>query len=134
MCRHQRLISLAFKYTFESPHHIPIAAVVALGPRVIKHGVNQYKSHPKQKRSFNPHRLIHAELDAILGLPYEVLSNSVVYVCRRTKEGDAGMSKPCAVCEEVLRSYGVEKVVYSISGLKGNIEYGEMELQTTVFI
>jgi deoxycytidylate deaminase len=123
-------MNLVYKYTFESDHRIPMAALIAHGSRQIKHGVNAAKSHPRQKVYYNPFRNIHAELDAIIGLPKEALDGATIYICRRLTNGDVGLAKPCYVCEEVIKSVGIKKIVYSVNGYYGHICYKEIKVES----
>jgi tRNA(Arg) A34 adenosine deaminase TadA len=59
------------------------------------------------------HATHHAELGCILGVDRKQTTNSTIYVVRVGKSGEYKMSKPCAMCESVLRHVGVKKVFYS---------------------
>ena len=55
----------------------------------------------------------HAEIGAILGLARSATAGATVFVVRVNKLGEYRMSKPCPMCEEVLKFVGVKKVVYT---------------------
>jgi deoxycytidylate deaminase len=55
----------------------------------------------------------HAEIGAILGLARSSTEGATVFVVRVNKLGEYRMSKPCPMCEEVLKFVGVKKVVYT---------------------
>jgi deoxycytidylate deaminase len=56
---------------------------------------------------------LHAELGAILGLERSTTQGSTVYVARINREGEARISKPCAMCEAAMRHVGVRRVYYT---------------------
>ena len=64
------------------------------------------------------HATHHAELGCILGIDRSVTQGATVYVARIGKAGDFKMSKPCEMCEAVLRHVGVRKVIYTIDDKK----------------
>ena len=51
----------------------------------------------------------HAEIGAIL-------EGATVFVVRINRRGEYRMSKPCPMCEDVLKFVGVKKVVYTTDG------------------
>lgn len=57
---------------------------------------------------------IHAEIGSVLGVDREITEGATVYVARVNKQDCYRMSKPCAMCEAVLRHVGIKKVIYSI--------------------
>jgi len=59
------------------------------------------------------HASLHAEIGCILGLPRKVTHKADVYVVRVRHTGELAMSKPCAMCEQVLRHVGVKRVFFS---------------------
>jgi len=67
----------------------------------------------------------HAEMDAVVRVRQKTdLRGSKMYVCRILKNGDAGISRPCPVCQHVIASYGIKRAYYTI---KDN-EYGVLKL------
>ena len=67
------------------------------------------------------HATHHAELGCILGIDRSVTQGATIYVARIGKAGDFKMSKPCEMCEAVLRHVGVRKVIYTINDEKVGI-------------
>ena len=61
------------------------------------------------------HATHHAELGAIFGLDRSTTQGATLYVCRTNREGKFRMSKPCSMCEQVLRFCGIKRVVYTES-------------------
>lgn len=123
MARHDRLITLTFRHAATSLHDFQLAAMVAIGSKPISIGVNQYKSHPKQGCLFNPLRLIHAELAAIVGCSLTMLEGSTLYVARRHFDGTPAMAKPCSKCQVLITSVGIKKVYYTIGGTPENVKF-----------
>ena len=58
----------------------------------------------------------HAEIGAILGLSRSTTEGATVFVVRINRHGEYRMSKPCPMCEDVLKFVGVKKVVYTTDG------------------
>jgi len=124
MDRHHRLLHLTLKHAAENPHDTKMAAIVAIGSKPISKGYNQVKSHPKQKCLFNPRRLLHAELAAIIGCNLDALVGATIYVARRYMNGMPALAKPCPMCHEILLAVGIKRVYYTIGGTPENIEFG----------
>lgn len=121
--RHHRIMRALYKQTFRSDHKLPMAAAVVRGCRIVSFGINRVgKSHPEQKGRSNwqPIKIpsIHAELDALIRADYELIEGSTIYVVRRKRSDDSfGMARPCERCLILLKDYGIDKIVYSISSL-----------------
>jgi len=64
---------------------------------------------------------LHAEVDALVGVKYQDLRGSIMFVSRTSNTGRIGMAKPCSICSEVLRSYGIRKVYYTTSTSIGEL-------------
>jgi deoxycytidylate deaminase len=62
------------------------------------------------------HATTHAEIGAILGLSRSATEGATVFVVRVNRHGEYRMSKPCPMCEDVLKFVGVKKVVYTTGG------------------
>ena len=87
-----------------------VSCVIANKSNVISLGYNQLKTHTQ---STHPYRSLHAEMAALIGLPYEQTKGCTAYVYRETKAGVKGLSKPCPACMLALKTAGIRKVVYS---------------------
>ena len=100
-----------------------VGACLVNGRYVIKLGVNNDRTHPRMQR-FNPDKSyapgLHAEVDACMGIPDDVLEGSEIYVVRLTKTDKWAMAKPCEICQKFLADAGIRRVYYSN-------ENGEME-------
>lgn len=79
---------------------------------------NPIKSHPRQKyyaiKAGKPENIyLHAEIQALVRCradPY------ALYVVRLLSDGGFGISKPCPICREAMKSAGVKKVCYTDDG------------------
>jgi cytidine deaminase len=70
------------------------------------------------------HEGICAERKAIKNTLARNRIGSEIYVCRINRRGDYLLSKPCVICQMVLKKVGVSRVFYSID----NSRWGKMEL------
>jgi deoxycytidylate deaminase len=91
-----------------------------VGKTLVFSGRNRPKSHPtipKYYKSKVDH--IHAELDVLLKASrsdFTAFSKSRLVVIRLSRRNKAPvLSAPCSGCRTAIKSYGVKKVVYSIS-------------------
>jgi deoxycytidylate deaminase len=104
-----------------------VGAVLVSGRYIIKLGRNSDRTHPRMQR-FNPDRsyttTMHAEVDACMGVPDEVLEGAEIYVVRLTRTDKWALARPCEICQKFLTDAGIRKVYYSN-------EVGEMELWNT---
>lgn len=90
-----------------------MSCVIARKNQVISIGYNKYRTHPKSK---HPYRMIHCELDALLGNKFVDLKGTTAYIYRETQDGIPALSKPCIFCLEALKIAGIKKVCYSNQG------------------
>lgn len=94
------------------------AAAIYIGNKMISFGVNQLKSHPLQKKfGTNGDAIyLHAEVDAIRNALKRVnvydLRNATLYVTK-SKQGVAGMSKPCVGCQRAIMHFGIKNVFWT---------------------
>jgi tRNA(Arg) A34 adenosine deaminase TadA len=99
-------------------------AIQSLGFNNEKYCSRGAKYRPEEKG----HATYHAEIRAILGVPYHITRNSVIYVARVNKVGENRISKPCSMCQSVLAAQGIRKAIYSID----ENNYGIMKIDTEV--
>lgn len=105
-----RFVELAKRAARHSQYHMRVGAVITRKNQVLSLGFNKpSKTHPRSRSRWSR---IHAELDAILGVPLDALRGSSVYVVRLTKAGLLAMSRPCSDCMVLLKEVGVRKVYY----------------------
>jgi len=127
MKKEERFLLAAYKSSLQSENKFPIGTVLVVGHRIISCGYNRIKSHPKQptRISFSGRLCVepHAELDALIKAPPEMIKNSSIYITRRMKNGNVGLSKPCYRCTTLLRNYGVRKAIYTVGGSIDSLLY-----------
>ena len=116
--RKKRLVELAKRIAerSEAPDY-KHGAVLFKGGTVLNVSVNKnrYARFGKRfRRRDCGHATHHAELGCILGLDRTTTRGSDLYVVRIGKAGELRLSKPCEMCEAVLRHVGVRRVFYSI--------------------
>lgn len=81
---------------------------------------NSYKkTHPLQayfaKRVGHPHKIyLHAELAAILRVKYTDRIHSI-RILRMSKNLQLALAKPCPICMEAIKAFGIEHISYSTS-------------------
>lgn len=110
-------LNLARRVSLQSGHDtFKHGAVLVKGGSVINTSPNKGNHTKFGNRFRNKHHgpaTWHAELACILGIDKSITQGATLYVCRTNREGNFRMSKPCAMCEEVLRYCGLKKVVYT---------------------
>ncbi|MAL42909.1 hypothetical protein [Hyphomonas sp.] len=116
--RHRRYVDLAKKLAESSSYSLHRhGAVLVKGGSVLNWSANQNKVQRWAQRFRSHgcgHATHHAELGAVLGVARDKTTGSDVYVVRISKKGSLLMSKPCEMCQELLRHVGVKRVFYSI--------------------
>lgn len=104
-----KCIELAKKSTFRSKH----GAVISYDDHIIGSGFNVNLTHPMIKQ-FNEFKTLHAEMVAILRVKNKkLLKKSTLYVTRLGNDDELMMSKPCKICTDIMKSFGVRDVCYS---------------------
>jgi len=111
-------LDLAKRVAQQSQHdHFKHGAVLVKGGSVINTACNKdkYKSFGNRFRDTKTcgHATHHAELGCVLGLDKSITQGTTMYVVRVNRQGAYRLSKPCPMCEEVLKFCGVKKVVYT---------------------
>lgn len=105
------------RLSLKSNHHQhKLGACIVKKNKIIGFGYNVDKTHTKSPHKY---KRLHAEVASILGLPYEELRGSTIYVYRETKSGDLALARPCASCYEMIKLVGIKYICYSsIDGYK----------------
>jgi len=91
---------------------------------ILSTATNSYtKSHPLQKyfavKVGHPHQIyLHAEIAAILKAGKKKIHT--IYIKRLNGEGKWDMAKPCPICQEAIKAFGIKKVHFTNE--KGNLE------------
>ncbi len=98
------------------------AAFLIRKGKIEKIGLNKPKTHPRipEHPYHEGYVGIHAELDCILKVDKEDLSDYKMLVLRVGRDEKLTMSKPCPGCQSLLRQFGLTDVWYS--NYKGEIE------------
>lgn len=116
----ERAIKIVQTYPFEQYLSAWHACVIVKGGAIISEGVNKPKTNMFIKiHEQKDHTNIHAECDAILRVRKKIdLTGAKAYVVRILKDKKTlAMSKPCNLCQERLKAYGIKRVVFSTGDL-----------------
>lgn len=102
-----------------------MAAVVYSGGRPILVGVNKPKIAEIKDPRYNKGRFIHAELNIVLQAAKNgiKLKGTTIYIGGLTKNNNLVCSKPCSLCQIIIKEAGIKEVFYheqdgSISRIK----------------
>lgn len=96
-----------------------LGAILVKDGVIIGKGKNTRRSHPLQFRfskssvKISLHAEIAAIADALRKYDEEDLKGSTIYVARILKSGSTGKAKPCSVCQEALKHFGIEAVFWT---------------------
>ncbi len=112
-----KYMRIARKEAEKSNDEFRFGSVVVAGKNIISRSFNQgSKTHPLQARMY-PERVgtgLHAEVAALRGLrPYDVAGGEI-YVYRLRDEGIPGKACPCSKCLEIIQSFNISRVFYSM--------------------
>lgn len=131
MSRHTKHIHTLFTKaaTLGEVGNSRVAASIVMYNRIIAFGINQYKTHPLQKKFGKNNQCVHlhAEICAIKNalrfIQKSDLLNCTLYIARAKYQDETkqqfihGLAKPCANgCERAIETLGIKKVVYTIDG------------------
>jgi deoxycytidylate deaminase len=91
-------------------------AVIVRGGSVLGMGYNKDRNHPDivSPEHIKKHCSRHAELEAIRDANWNV-KGAVLYVARVNSSGADRNSKPCGLCEAIIRETEIKKVIYTRS-------------------
>jgi len=115
-------------------HHL--GAVLCVGGSVISTGSNIPKRNALVRfivsQTGGKPINIHAEVDALLGVPTSKSQGGIMFVARVKVYEDGKtefrLAKPCSYCQAFLRKRKVKKVYYSISGGPTIKEWGVLKI------
>lgn len=131
-----KLLDTAFRFarTHEFQQNFRHCAIVARGAKVLGVGFNRYGWSSKQAGKYRTSLMddgvctVHAEVDALLKVASrDDIAGSTVYVVRINRQNELAMSKPCAMCEAILREHNVKRVFFSVSADEN--AYGVLNLR-----
>ena len=104
------------------------AAVIVKAGRVLSIGRNRDKTHPdavgvdEKGKVFT--RTIHAEMDALSKVKNkDHLKGATIYVARKGRNDEAGMSCPCKMCQGLINKYGLKRAVFTTDYGTGTIDF-----------
>ena len=107
----------AHKMCQESTNVIPMGAVIVKKGKIISASCNQeLKTHPyiKEYGHHNYIKSIHAELSAILKVKNrDQLRGATIVIYRERKDKSFGVARPCAMCYEIIKRFGIKKMQYT---------------------
>jgi len=106
-----KFIELARKLSLNSNHkQHHLGCVITKKNKIISMGWNKTKTHPKSTARFH---MLHAEIDALLGLSLQDTRGCTAYIYRENKAGKLAMARPCDGCELALKQAGIKKIIYT---------------------
>lgn len=114
--REQAFLALARYLAAKSQSRQKHGAVVVRGGSIIGTGYNKDRNHPLRvsPEHIKTHCSRHAELEAIRDAKWNV-KGAVLYVARVNNLGQDRNSKPCVLCENIIRETEIKKVIYTRS-------------------
>ena len=94
-----------------------LGAVLVHRNSIVSVGMNSYKTHPLMAaRTEWP--FLHAEQNAIIRAGLDNCEGLDLYIARVLKNNTLALSKPCAVCTELIKDVGIRNVFYSTDAKK----------------
>jgi len=89
-----------------------LGAILVHKNNIISVGTNSYKTHPLMAaRTQWPY--LHAEQHAIIRAGVDNCEGLDLYIARVLKNNNLALSKPCNVCNKLIRDVGIKNVYYS---------------------
>lgn len=98
MCRMEKFVMRASEQALSSDYMYQLGALVFKGGKILAVGNNKAN--------------VHAEVDALNQLKPHQTKGADLVVVRISKTGLA-MSKPCPICQIVIRNRGIKRVFYT---------------------
>jgi len=102
----------AKKLALSNGQEYHVGAILLRGRRVIKIGVNSFKTHPRFKRRY-PDGSCAAHMHAEMSVLRYAQPGDEIQVIRWRKDGSKGMAKPCKYCQEFITHAGISRVSYT---------------------
>jgi len=108
-------LNMARYFAEKSEENKRHGAIVVKSGSVVGTGFNRFKNHPHNipEELIKVHCSRHAEEVALR----EAGKNSrgaILYVARVNKQGVDRNSKPCHICDQLIKESGVKKVIYTV--------------------
>lgn len=125
--------SFAQTHTYDHGLDYSLCAVIVKSGKPISVGFNNRSTNQFVEHYANLARgrrnyclSTHAEMDAVLKARNSTdLSGCKIYVSRLLKLGGVANARPCPICQDVLKNYGIKRAFYTLS----DNEYGVMKPQ-----
>lgn len=109
---------IAIEEALRSQHSSKHGAVIVKNGKIISSSRNQYCSFDRIGNFKARIWSIHAEMNALQGLPRSVTRGADMYVVRVSKKNHEYMnSKPCKICSSLIKKAGIRNVYYSTDTL-----------------
>jgi deoxycytidylate deaminase len=110
----EAFLSVARYFAAKSASRRKHGAVVVKSGRVVGTGYNKDRNSPLfvSPEHIKTHCSRHAELEAVRDANWNV-RGAVLYVARVNNEGKDRNSKPCGLCEAMIRETQIKKVIYT---------------------
>lgn len=91
-------------------------ALIFAGGKLLSVGFNSDKLNSFVTTfAHHPDARMHAEVNAVLLARKKIdLRGSKIYVAKIGRNGELGNSKPCKMCTETLKLYGIKRVTYTV--------------------
>lgn len=108
----QRCKEIALRSTYKVKH----GCIITYSNAIIAEACNINDLNPFTDIYSNKVKPLHAEALAIMRSyrkHYKILHNAEVYVCRVLPNGELSMSRPCSMCETILKSFKIYQVNYT---------------------
>ena len=112
----EAFLSVARYFAGKSSSRRKHGAVVVKSGRVIGTGYNKDRNSPLfvSPEHIKTHCSRHAELEAIRDASWNV-KGAAIYVARVNNQGKDRNSKPCGLCEVIIKETQIKKVIYTES-------------------
>jgi len=127
--RYQRFARMALELAsiLDNNMTYQLCSLIVKRNRVLAVGYNSRKTSPMMQNSHM--QMWHAESHAVSRCPQNELDGAEIIVARVRSSGKPGLARPCKICEDILRRYGIRRVFYTVNGNDSEqIEIEEMRL------
>lgn len=110
--RHERWLNTALRVARKSEFWpYKMGCIVVKSGRIVGSGVNKHSIAETKDPRYNLGRGIHAELAAVLSA-CKSLDGADAYIAGWTRGNNILCSKPCDLCEQLLKESGIRNVYY----------------------
>ena len=98
-----------------SNYPLQMGAVIVDKNHPIAVGFNIKKTHPTfANPEITISGCIHAEIRAIMNCGFEV-TGCDIYIYREHKDAVPALARPCEMCYNILKDYGIKRIFYTIN-------------------